>query len=109
MWRQTLNNLPQKVLAAPAGHIEHHAVAFERMTQALANAFPAGSGEHTRARPAIWENRNDFMDKVSAIQTASSRLVTAAHSGDSDAIAAAVQSVRGTCRDCHTTYRARAN
>ena len=27
--------------AAPAGHIELHAVAFERMTKALANAFPA--------------------------------------------------------------------
>jgi len=95
--------------AAPAGHIEHHAVAFERMTQALANAFPEGSGQNTRALPVIWENRDDFMNKVSDIQTVSAHLVTAARSGDSDAIAAAVQEVRDSCRDCHTTYRAPRN
>ena len=90
---------------APAGHVEHHAVSFERMAQALANAFPEGSGEGSRALPAIWENRNDFMDQVSSIQSASAQLVTAARSGDADAIGAAMQGVQGTCGDCHRGYR----
>jgi cytochrome c556 len=90
---------------APAGHVEHHAVSFERMAQALANAFPEGSAEGSRAAPAIWEDRNGFMDQVSAIQSASAQLVTAARSGDADAIGAAMQGVQGTCGDCHSAYR----
>ena len=96
--------------AAPIGHAEHHAVAFERMAQALANAFPEGSmGEGSRALPAIWQNRDDFMDKVSAIQTATARLVTAARTGDAEQIGTAMQGVRGTCGGCHNTYRGPAN
>ena len=92
--------------AAPIGHAEHHAVAFERMAQALANVFPSGvSGEGSRALPAIWENRNDFMNKVTAIQTASAALVQASRSGDAEAIGQALQGVQGTCAGCHDTYR----
>ena len=83
--------------AAPIGHAEHHAVSFERMTQALANAFPEGSaGPGSRALPAIWQNRADFMNKVTAIQTASAALVTATRSGNADAIGSALQAVQGT-------------
>ena len=95
---------------APIGHAEYHAVAFERMTQALANAFPEGSGgPGSRALPAIWENRADFMDKVTDIQMAAARLVTASRTGDSEQIGAASQAVRATCGGCHDTYRAPAN
>ena len=93
----------------PAGHLELHATSFERMAQALANAFPEGSGEGSRSAPAIWENRSDFMDKVSAIQSASAQLVTASRSGDMDAVGAAMQGVQGTCGDCHRDYRLPAN
>jgi cytochrome c556 len=96
--------------AAPMGHAEHHAVAFERMAQALANAFPEGTaGPGSRALPAIWENRDDFMDKVTDIQNATARLVTASRSGDAEAIGAALQGVQGTCGGCHTSYRGPAN
>ena len=84
------------------------AVAFERMAQALANAFPDGSAGG-RALPAIWENRDDFMNKVTAIQTASARLVTASRTGDAEQIGAAMQGVRATCGGCHNTYRGPAN
>jgi cytochrome c556 len=92
--------------AAPMGHAEHHAVAFERMAQALANAFPEGPAEPgSRALPAIWENRDDFMDKVTDIQNATARLVTASRSGDVEVIGAALQGVQATCGGCHTSYR----
>lgn len=95
---------------APVGHAEHHAVAFERMAQALANAFPTGSGgEGSRALPAIWDDRDDFMNKVTDIQTATARLVTASRSGDADQIGQALQAVQGTCGSCHNTYRGPAN
>lgn len=94
--------------AAPAGHAELHAVSFQNMAQALANAFPEGSdGPGSRALPAIWEDRSDFMNKVSAIQSASAALVTASRSGDADAVQSALQGVQGTCGSCHQPYRAR--
>lgn len=95
---------------APMGHAEHHAVSFEKMAQALSNSFPANTmGEGTRALPAIWENRDDFMNKVSAIQSATARLVTVSRTGDADAIGEAMQAVQGTCQSCHQAYRGPAN
>ena len=95
---------------APMGHAEHHAVAFEHMAQALANAFPENTaGPGSRALPAIWENRDDFMNKVTDIQTATAQLVTASRSGDADAIQQALQGVQGTCGGCHNPYRGPAN
>lgn len=92
--------------AAPAGHVEHHAVAFQSMATALANAFPENSGgAGSRALPAIWENRMAFMNEVSAVQSAATQLVTAARSGNADQINAAMQAVQGACSSCHGTYR----
>lgn len=92
--------------AAPAGHVEHHAVAFQALATTLANAFPEGShGPGSRALPAIWENRTDFMNKVSAIQSATADLVSAARSGDGDRVSAAMSAVQGTCGSCHQPYR----
>jgi len=93
---------------APMGHAEHHAVSFERMAQSLANAFPEGS-QAGRALPAIWENRDGFMNAVTAIQTASARLVTASRTGDAEQIGAAMQGVRQTCGGCHGDFRGPAN
>jgi cytochrome c556 len=90
--------------AAPMGHAVHHARAFNGMAQALANAFPTGS-EGGRAVAAIWSDRDGFMDRVTAIQTATADLVEAAESGNAEAVSAAMQAVRGTCGACHQTYR----
>ncbi|MDH3272279.1 MAG: cytochrome c [Gemmatimonadota bacterium] len=91
---------------APMGHARYHAVAFHEMAMALANVFPQGSmSDDSRALAAIWENRDDFMNKVSDIQGAAQRLVAAAESGNPETIGAAVTAVQGTCRGCHTTYR----
>lgn len=90
----------------PMDHAGNHAVAFHEMALSLANAFPEGSASpDSRALPAIWETRDDFMNKVSAIQAATSDLVEAAESGDGEAADAALQAVQGTCRECHSTYR----
>lgn len=95
---------------APMGHARNHAVAFAEMARSLANVFPDGStSPDSRALPAIWESRDDFMNKVSAIQGATADLVEAADSGDPDRIGAALQGVQGTCGGCHDTYRGPAN
>ena len=89
---------------APMGHAVYHAEAFHGMAQALANAFPAGS-EGGRALPAIWADGDGFMYRVTDIQNATASLVSAAESGDAEAVGAAMQAVRGTCGSCHQNYR----
>ena len=94
----------------PIEHSVYHAESFERMALALADAFPANTaGPGSRALPAIWADRDDFMDKVTAIQVASTELVAASRTGDVALIQPALQAVQGTCRSCHDTYRAPAN
>lgn len=92
---------------APMGHALHHAESFERMALALANAFPANSvGPESGALPAIWEDRDTFMNQVTAIQTATVRLTEAAESGDAAAVGEALRAVQQTCRGCHQSFRA---
>ncbi|NNF12730.1 MAG: cytochrome c, partial [Gemmatimonadetes bacterium] len=94
----------------PMDHAGNHAVAFHEMALSLANVWPQGStSTDSRALAGIWENRNDFMNKVTAIQAATSELVDATETGDAEAVGAALQAVQGTCRGCHTDYRGPAN
>ena len=90
----------------PMGHAVLHAESFARMARALGNAFPAGSdGPGSRALPAIWENRSEFMNRVSAIQSATANLVTAAESGDATQVQEALSGVQATCSACHQPFR----
>lgn len=94
----------------PMDHASSHAIAFHEMARSLANAFPDGSmSDESRALAVIWEDRNGFMNAVSAIQVATQELVEAAESGDGEAVGTALQGVQGTCRGCHTEFRGPAN
>jgi cytochrome c556 len=91
-------------------HVVLHARALADITAMLQGVWAEGSGgEGTRALPAIWEDRADFRSKLEGLQAAASGLREAAEEGDMEAVGAALQEVGQTCRDCHTTYRARAN
>lgn len=84
---------------APMGHALHHATSFERMALALANAFPTNSaGSESGALPAIWEDRDAFMNRVTDIQTATARLAEVAESDDAAAIGEALGGVQQTGR-----------
>ena len=67
--------------------------------------FPA-SATSRGALPAIWENFDDFKSKASANHQAALALRDAALSQDSDAVMGAVRTVGGTCKSCHSSYKA---
>lgn len=94
----------------PMDHAGHHAIAFHEMALSLANVFPEGStSADSRALPAIWQDRDGFMNAVSAIQGATADLVEATEAGDGTAVGSALTAVQGTCRGCHTDFRGPAN
>jgi cytochrome c556 len=74
--------------------------------QRMLDLFPAGSGgERSRAKEAIWQNWDDFKAASRNFTDAAASLVTAARSGERDAIGAALAATGKTCKGCHQNYR----
>ncbi len=70
--------------------------------------FPTGSeGGTTRAKPAIWENMDDFESKLQDLRNAAADLAEAAEGGDKKAIMMAFQSTGGACKACHDEYKSK--
>jgi cytochrome c556 len=91
-------------------HVVLQARAAADVADMLQGVWPEGSGgDGTRALPAVWEDPDDFKRRLDALRDATARLRERAEAGDMEGVGAALQDVGGMCRDCHTTYRARAN
>lgn len=74
----------------------------------LLRGFAPGSEKGmTRAKPAIWENMDDFEAKLADLQEAAEALDEAAEGGDRAAIAEAVKATGGTCKACHDEYKSK--
>ncbi len=70
--------------------------------------FAPGSDKgKTRAKPAIWENPEDFAEKLAALRMEAAALSAAAKSGDKAAAVAQFKKTGGTCKACHDEYKAR--
>lgn len=74
----------------------------------VARAFAPGSDKGTtRAKPAIWENTDDFVAKYRDLQAAADTLLAAAKTGEKSAVGAAVRETGGACKACHDEYKAK--
>ena len=74
----------------------------------LLRGFAPGSEKGTtRAKPAIWENMDDFEAKLADLKDAAKALDDAAESGDRGAIAEAVKATGGACKACHDEYKSK--
>ena len=66
--------------------------------------FHSGSGDgKTEALPAIWENPEDFAERLDAFREAANGLRAAAETGGD--MAAAIQQLGQACKGCHDNYR----
>ncbi|WP_233495472.1 c-type cytochrome [Rhodosalinus halophilus] len=70
--------------------------------------WPEGSDsfsiDGTRAKPAIWDNMDDFQSKWEDVHAAAMEMQAAASDGR-EAVGAALQNVGGACKACHDEYR----
>lgn len=95
--------LRQKV---PHGeHMVTHANAIADLAEIAPTLFPEGS-QGGDALPAIWEQPEDFAERVNALREAAATFKAAAASGDSGAIGEAFQGLGQACKNCHDNYRA---
>jgi cytochrome c556 len=88
------------------GHLVGHAQGLAAGASELSRVFPQGSsvGE-SEALPVIWEEPEEFAEAVAKLQEATAAFVTAAESGDEEAIGAAFRNVGMSCRGCHDRFR----
>ena len=82
-----------------------------RWARVLPTMFPdeTSAVTPTRARAAIWDDREDFNAKAAAYAAAADRRVQAAQANDRAAFAAAHSATAATCGDCHRLYQAPAS
>ena len=85
-------------------HLSVHAAALASLAEITPTLFPSGSGDgKTEALPAIWENPEDFAERLDAFREAANGLRAAAETGDD--VAAATQKLGQACKGCHDNYR----
>ena len=61
----------------------------------------------TRAKPEIWQNKEDFQSKLKDLSEAADKLQLAANGTDRKAIAAQVAATGKACKACHDEYKAK--
>jgi cytochrome c556 len=70
--------------------------------------FPAGSdvvaATDSFAKPELWANEADFLQKIADLNTATAAMVVAAGTS-ADAIKPAMAAMGAACSACHTAYR----
>ena len=85
-----------------------HATGLNDMANLAANAFKQKTeGGKTRAKPEIWENSDDFSDKLGALKKATAAFLAAAKSGGPAAAGAKLGAVGDSCKGCHKKFRAK--
>lgn len=73
----------------------------------LMRGFVDGSDKGTtRAKPEIWQNKEDFTSKLDELAIALEALDEVAPSGDKALIAEAVGNAGKACKACHDDYKA---
>ena len=87
-----------------ASHLPMHGNAMADLAEAAGSLFPEGS-EGGDALPAIWEDPEDFAEKIEAFRAAAQGFKEAAAGGDVGAAGAALQNLGGACKGCHDDYR----
>ncbi len=68
---------------------------------------PGSEKGKTRAKPAIWENTDDFSKKLANFRSEAAALAATAKSGDKDATIAQFKQTGGACKACHDNYKSR--
>ena len=68
---------------------------------------PGSEKGKTRAKPAIWENTDDFEQKLANFRSEAAALAEAANAGDKAATVEQFKQTGDTCKACHDNYKSR--
>ncbi len=87
--------------------VGHHAGSMAALAKITPHIFPEGSGGgDSEALPEIWEQPDEFSQRVQDFIEAADGMVTAAATGDRAQIGGGLQNLGRTCKGCHDNFRA---
>ncbi len=85
-----------------------HTTGLHDMAHIVPNAFKQKTeGGKTRAKPEIWEDAQDFKQKIKDLLTATADFLAAAKAGGPEAAGAKLGAVGDACKACHKKFRAK--
>ena len=96
-----------KIIRGEVPHTDHlpmHGDAMAGLAEIAPTLFAEGS-EGGDALAAIWENPDDFAEKLEAFRGAALAFKEAAAGGDRAAAGGALMDLGGACKGCHDDYR----
>ena len=89
------------------GDLQYHADAMQGLSMITPDLFPEGSGGgDTEALPVIWEEPEEFSERMNDFQMAAGKMAEVASSGDMREIGGALQGLGRSCKGCHDNFRA---
>jgi cytochrome c556 len=71
----------------------------------IKQAFPEGSSEKSRARPRIWDNTEDFNERLTELKQSILAIKQASDNKNGRALIEAWDNADDTCNSCHRRYR----
>ena len=80
------------------------AAALDELANTAEGLFPEGS-EGGEALPVIWENPEDFAEKLAQFKEATKAFRAATASGNMSEIGPATRTLGASCKSCHDDYR----
>lgn len=92
----------EKTLAASSGQLA------TLVNMEWRQGFAPGSEKGTtRAKPEIWENREDFKARMEDLREAADNLEQAVAGGERKAIAGSIGALGQACKACHDEYKSK--
>ena len=87
-------------------HLLSHAEAMHGLAKITPDIFPPGS-EGGDARSEIWEDPEEFSEKLVEFREAASHFADTVRSADKADLPASLRRLGQSCRGCHRSYRKR--
>jgi cytochrome c556 len=85
--------------------VTNDARAIHELASKITPLFPVGSTQFpTAAKPAVWQEWDDFNNKAKVLEKESEKLISA-NTKDGDALRAQFRAVAFACDGCHEKYR----
>jgi cytochrome c556 len=86
--------------------LKMHAMSINSIAKTVGDLFPVDSDfGNTRAKPEVWEKKDEFAKAVKANQDAAADFSKTVAGGDMEAIGKSFKALSDTCKSCHEDFR----
>ena len=102
----TIKDMAAGERAFDADLVKRNAIRIAQMSRMLDDAYAERStAENSDAKREIWENPEEFNERLNAFQVEAAKLAEVSHGGDQGAIVDQFKDLAGACKACHDKFK----